>query len=156
MSKNLGRKKTVTEANIAIIVPDRDRFRRYYLDGDFRVTLTNGDVMKIDKGYRFDAHSVPFLIRLVLPKHSGTDINAALIHDFLIDTAPWHRYNRKFIDDQYTHFMEVYKHSDFRTWIMPHAVRLAGFLRFDLWGDYRGELKLDTKIRVIVEPKPVN
>lgn len=129
------------------IVPDRDKYRKWYLDEDFEATLLDGTKLIIRKGYRFDAHSVPFIFRWLFPKYDA-DIVAALIHDYLVDTSPWHRFNRKFIDEQYTHFMQVYKASWFRTFFMPKAVRLYGFWLFDVWGDYRGETKPNSVLDV--------
>lgn len=131
------------------ILRDRDNYRKWYLDEDITHVLHNGDILKINKGYRFDAHSVPRPFRWVFQQYDGRDILAALVHDYLVDTAPWHRYNRRFIDREYTSLMQLYatKH---RAFFMPLAVRLYGFLAFDLWCDYRGEIKPDTKVEVKV------
>lgn len=131
-----------------MIIPDRDKYRNYYLDERITHTLHNGDVLVLDKGYRFDAHSVPLLFRPLFPRYDK-DIYAALIHDALIDLSPWHRYNRKFIDTEYKILMG--KHSyGLRKVLMPLAVRLYGFLAFDIWGDYRGVPKPMTIISVTV------
>lgn len=131
------------------IIPDRDKYRKWYLDEDITHTLHNKHVICIKKGYRFDAHSVPWPFRWIFPKYD-TDIYAALIHDALVDTAPWHRYPRKFIDKEYTVLME--KHSSgLRRFFMPKAVWLYGFLVFTLWGDRRGDYtKYQTKVEVRV------
>ena len=124
------------------IIPDRDRYRKWYLGDRVFHILHNGDVLKIHEGYRFDGHSVPWLFRWIFPQYD-TDIFAALVHDFLIDTAPWHRYDRKFIDQEYTRLMKIHSHGLRRFW-MPKAVTLSGYLKHTLWGDYRGEPKEDT------------
>lgn len=134
------------------IVPDRDNYRRWYLDEDFTCVLTNGDVLVIRKGFRFDAHSVPWPFRWLFPRYD-TDIVAALVHDYLIDTEPWHRYNRKFMDDEYTALMQKLSSGIRRYW-MPKAVRVYGWLFFDLWGDYRGDPnKYITKVEVVITQK---
>lgn len=131
------------------IIPDRDRYRRWYLDEKVIHTLHNGHILLIDKGYRFDAHSVPWWARWVFPKYD-TDIYAALIHDALVDTAPWHRYPRKFIDHEYKLLMQQYSHGLRKFW-MPLAVTVYGYLVFTLWGDYRGEYnKYQTQVEVKV------
>lgn len=130
------------------IIPDRDRYRKWYLDDDICHTLHNGDVLNICRGYRFDAHSVPRPFRWIFPQYD-VDIYAALIHDFLCDTSPWHRYNRSFIDREYTILMDQYS-SGLRKFWMPKAVWLYGFLFFTLLGDYRGEPKSNTQITVSV------
>lgn len=132
-----------------LIVPDRDRTRKWYLDEGFTHILHNGDILVIDKGFRFDGHSVPRPFRWIFPQYDD-DILAALIHDFLVDTSPWHRYNRQFIDDEYYHLMQTYGASWLRRFFMPKAVYFYGFWRFKLWGDYRGEPKPNTIIRVVV------
>lgn len=124
------------------ILPDRDRFRRFYLDEAVDVTLANGDVLTIPKGYRFNGHSVPLVFRPLFPV-DGRDLPASLIHDYLIDMESLHRYNRKFMDNEYTRFMNMpeYVASRRRALLMPIAVRLWGYLRFDIWGDNRGVVK---------------
>lgn len=134
------------------IVPDRDNYRNWYLDETIHVLLENGDDLLIEKGYRFDAHSVPWWARWAFPQYD-TDIAAALVHDYLVDTAPWHRYNRAFIDRQYTTIMRDprWSVSRWRSKWMPRAVMIYGYLRFTLWGDYRGDPKLNTRVYVKVE-----
>jgi len=121
------------------ILPDRDKFRAYYLDEDVDVYLSNGDLVTIEKGYRFDGQSVPFPFSLCF-KQSSRDIYAALVHDYLIDRSPWTRYNRKFQDNEYLYFMNKpeYFQSRVRKYLFPKVVRLFGFLRYDIWGDNRG------------------
>ena len=136
----------------ARILPDRDDTRNWYLDEDVRVTLHNGDCVEIPKGYRFDAHSVPWLFRWAFPKNKGDDIYAALVHDYLIDTSPFHRYPRSFMDYEYGRFMSMpeYKVSEMRATFMPAFVKLYGYLRFTIWGDDRGDY---TKHRTTVSVK---
>lgn len=131
------------------VLPDRDKWRNWYLDEDVEATLSNGDILVIRKGFRFDAHSVPFLLRWLFKQYSDRDIVAALVHDYLIATQPWHRYSREFIDQQYRYFMEAYSYGKRRDW-MPLAVILHGFLTVSLWGDDRGEPKPGTTIEVEV------
>lgn len=128
------------EPKYPTIKPDRDRYRRWYLDEDVKVTLHNGHTYTIGKGFRFDAHSVPFIFRIFF-RQTDFDVYASLVHDWLVDTAPWHRYNRKFIDTEYKIMMndKTYKVSNLRSYFMPLAVRVYGWLMFDLWGDKRGE-----------------
>ena len=131
------------------IVPDRDRYRKWYVEEGLVHTLHNGDTVIIAKGYRFDGHSVPWPVRWLLPKYNERDIIAALLHDYLVDTAPWHRYNRRFIDKEYTTLMRRHS-SGIRRFCMPKAVWLYGFLLFTLWNDDRGEPKPNTRIEVRV------
>lgn len=135
------------------ILPDRDRRFKYYLDEDVTITLPEGSSLTVSKGYRFDGHSVPFIFRLFFPKYNSKDIYCALIHDALVDFESMHRYNRAYIDYVYKMYMnsDDYKSNDWRAFFMPLAVRFYGWLRFDLWNDYRGEPKPDTHISVKVE-----
>jgi len=129
------------------IVKDRDKVRRYYLNQDVAHVLHNGDILEITKGYRFDAHSVPLLLRWIFKPYNEQDIIAALVHDFLIDTKPWHRYSTKFINKEYQLLME--KHSQgLRRKLMPLAVNLWGITKLF---EYRGEYKGNVRIRVDVE-----
>lgn len=137
------------------IVPDRDQFNDWYLDEPVTIHLQNGHILKLDKGFRFDSHSVPFVFRLIFPRYVKTDtevndVYAALVHDALIALDHWHRYNRKFEDQEYKRFhdMEEYQISKFRAYWMPLAVRFAGWLKYDIWGDNRGIPKKQTKVEV--------
>lgn len=123
------------------LLPDRDKWRNWYVDEDIKVTLTNNDTLYIRKGYRFDAHSVPFIFRWVFPKYNKKDIYAALVHDYILDTQPWHRYTRRFADEQYTHYMRNLNYSDSaaRSKWMPRAVKLAGYVQHLFKKDYRGD-----------------
>lgn len=132
------------------ILKDRDNYRKWYLDEDTEIHLPNGDTMTIPKGYRFDAHSVPFIFRWIFPKKQGDDIYAAMVHDYLIDVEMFLRYNRKFQDNIYRLIMEspAYKTSNFRSFWMPKAVRFFGWLNFDIWGDFRGVNKHRKKLEI--------
>lgn len=131
---------------------DRDNYRKWYLDEPVLVHLADGHTLEIPKGYRFDAHSVPFIFRFLFRKFNKKDVYAAMVHDFLIDIEMFHRFNRKFIDNEYTRFMNKpeYFSTKLRRYWMPRVVRMAGFLMWDLWGDNRGEPKPDTHIKVCI------
>jgi len=141
------------------ILRDRDNYRRWYLDQPIIVELNNGDKLNIPKGYRFDAHSVPFIFTLFFKKtynvgidgiQGKNDIYCSMIHDFLIDTEMFLRYTRKDQDSVYRSLMlcPVYSVSKWRSIFMPLAVSTYGYLRYTLWGDYRGEPKEDVYIRI--------
>lgn len=140
------------------ILKDRDNYRRYYLDEDVTISLPEGSSLTVGKGYRFDGHSVPFLFRLFFPKYNSKDIYCALIHDALVDFESMHRYNRAYIDYVYKMYMNSpeYKSNDWRAFWMPCAVSLWGFLRFTLWGDYRGNPYSHTRIVVKCERDIIN
>ena len=132
------------------IVPDRDRVRKYYLDEPVEHVLHNGHILSIDRGYRFDGHSVPLVSRWLFPKYNERDIYAALVHDALVDTMPWHRYPRKFIDTEYAILMNTYSYGRRKYW-MPLAVMFYGWLITWGWRDYRGDYeKYATKVSVTV------
>jgi hypothetical protein len=132
------------------IIPDRDKWREWYLNDDINHVLHNGHILKIRKGYRFNAHSVPPVARWFLRRYNQQDIIAALVHDYLIDTMPWHRYDRKFVDIEYRTLME--KHSyGLRKLIMHRVVTAMGYLKTFGWRDYRGDYeKYQTKVEVKV------
>lgn len=140
------------------LLRDRDDYRRFYLDEDVKITLHNGHTFSIPKGYRFDGHSVPWLFRVFFAKDAGgNDLYASMVHDALIDLEMFLRYDREFQDYEYWRFMQMpeYKTNKFRSTWMPRAVRLWGWLKFDIWGDYRGEPKPDTKVTVTLEQDAV-
>jgi len=138
------------------IIPDRDKHRDWYLDEDVLVLLEDGHSLYIEKGYRFDSHSVPRWARLFFPRYIKTeegmpnDIYASMVHDYLIDTEPWHRFTRAYIDRQYVQFMHnpYYIITDARAKWMSRAVSLYGYLKYTVWQDYRGEVKPNTHVRV--------
>lgn len=132
------------------IIPDRDKYRRWYLDEDVTITLDNGDTLHIQKGYRFNAHSVPLPFSLLFKRYDSQDIIAALAHDYLLDTAPWHRYDRRSIDNVYTELMNRHA-KPFRRYWMPRAVKAWGTL-FIYWRDNKPtDRKYQTVIKVSVE-----
>lgn len=132
------------------LLKDRDSYRRWYLDEPVTIYLSDGHILELCKGYRFDAHSVPFIFRWLFPKKKGNDVYAAMVHDALIDVEMFHRFNRKFIDNEYKRFMNMpeYFTSKLRRYWMPKAVRLAGFLMWDVWGDNRGKPKPNTNLQI--------
>lgn len=132
------------------IIPDRDKWRNWYVDADITFDLLNEDVIVIKKGYRFDGHTVPLFMRWIFPTYNENDIYAALIHDYLLDTQPWHRYSRKFIDEQYAFFMKLLSTGK-RKKYMPLAVTVWGFLTKTMWGDNRGKIKPNTHVTVVVK-----
>ena len=135
------------------IIPDRDKTRNWYLDEPVKLELINGDTIHVDRGYRFDGHSVPLIFRWLFPRYNEQDIVAALVHDALLDTMPWHRYPRKFIDLNYSAYMQDYSTPKRAFW-MPLAVRVWGFIVSKGWSDYRGDYnKYQTTVRVTVEQK---
>lgn len=134
------------------IIADRDRYRRFYLDEDITFTLTNSHTVRVCGGYRFNGHSVPFGVRWLFPNTlEHRDLPAALVHDILLETQGWHRYNRRFIDQQYAHFHQQYCHSRWRAFWMPLAVQVWGFVTTTVWGDYRGEPHTHTQLSICVK-----
>ena len=132
------------------LIPDRDRWRKWYLDEDIKISLSNGDVLLITKGYRTNLHSVPLVFRWLFKRYDDKDIIAALAHDYLLDTAPWHRYDRRSIDNVYKALMDIHATPLRRFW-MPLAVRAWGFL-FYYWRDNKPTArKYQTIIKVTVE-----
>ena len=130
------------------LLPDRDEVNDWYLDEDVLITLHNGNKILLRKGFKFDSHSVPFWARLAFPRYVKTahgepnDIYAAMVHDCLIAGEHWLPYPRRFQDYEYERFhnMPEYFIYSVRAQVMPLFVRGAGMVKYDLWGDYRGEV----------------
>lgn len=93
------------------------------------------------------------LVLTVFRAFNKYDIYCALVHDALVDFESMHRYNRAYIDYVYKMYMnsDDYKSNDWRAFFMPLAVSFWGWLRFTLWGDYRGEPKPNTHVSVKVD-----
>lgn len=117
------------------INPDRDRLRSYYLCEDVLVTLSDGNQCLIPEGYRFDGQSVPLIFKGLFPSFD-TDVYAALVHDYLLDTEMLHRYKRSFIDAEYKRFMNMpcYYSTKVRRVFFPLIVSIAGYLKRSIWG----------------------
>ncbi|MEO0343509.1 MAG: DUF1353 domain-containing protein [Pseudomonadota bacterium] len=143
-------KKVILTPSHPKIVNDRDNYRKFYLTQDVIVDLPKGHRLIVKMGYRFDGHSVPWPLKFFLLKAKGKDIYAALVHDYLIETEGFHRFNRRFIDRVYMTIMEddLYFTSKFRRYWMPLAVNINGFFRWTFWGDYRGKPKTATVVDV--------
>lgn len=141
------------------IIPDRDRINDWYLDEDVIITLHNWHTFTIKKGFKFDSHSVPVVMRLFFPRYVDTchdevnDIYAALVHDALVACEHWLPYSRAFMDYEYLRFMHMpeYRMSAFRSYIMPLAVKSYSFIRYTLRGDFRGDVPNDMKITVCID-----
>lgn len=135
---------------IPIVVPDRDKYRKWYLDCDFFMKLEDGHSVLIPKGFRFDGHSVPWFLRWLFPKYHKDDLTAALVHDYLGETVAFHRFDRKWRDEQYTYVMNLYATNEFRKKWMPFGVKWWGYIVTRGWQDYRGEVKPNTQLKVSV------
>ena len=78
------------------ILKDRDQFNDWYLDEDTVITLHNGHILELPKGFRFDSHSVPFFARPLsrnfcpAPRQTTTAI-PAMIFTSPWSTTPWSR-----------------------------------------------------------------
>lgn len=93
-----------------------------------------------------------FFVLWLFKPYNEQDIYCALVHDALIDFESMHRYNRAYIDTVYKVYMNSphYKSTKLRAFFMPLAVSVYGYLRFTMWGDYRGEPKENQTIVVSV------
>ena len=144
--------------------PDRDRIHNFYLCEDVKVTLSDGITIVIEKGHRFDGHTIPdwkiafiiaafgfvlglpftfavsmfafFTLLFALFPPFDTDVYAALVHDALLDTEMFHRYKRSFIDKEYQRFMEMPEYFATRTrrYFFPRIVRFFGYVKRTMWG----------------------
>jgi hypothetical protein len=129
------------------ILPDKDNWRKFYLDQDYSFYF-EGHTFTIRRGYRFDGHSVPWIARTVFAP--DTNLPAALVHDYIIDTMPWHRFGYRFAARAYLQVMR----ND--TWLrrnfMPAAVTAWAYIKTCIRGDYRGKIKPNTvvDVRVII------
>ena len=127
------------------ILPDRDKWRNWYVDVD-HIFYFEGHCFRVRKGYRFDGHSVPWFAAWVFKP----DVNkeAAMLHDYILDTMPWHRFGKRFAARAYVDIMQ--NDTWARRTFMPAVVTASAYIKTCLRGDYRGEIKPNTVVDVSV------
>ena len=138
------------------ILPDRDKENDWYLDEEVSFTLHNGNRVIVEKGFKFDSHSVPWWAQWKFPKYIptdkniGNDIYCALVHDSLIAAEHWLPYSKQFKDYEYWRFMQMpeYKMTKARAKWMPRAVKTWANLVYR--NDYRGEVENGVHITYII------
>ncbi len=116
------------------------------LDGDkqffeisegFEWELSNGDIIFIHKGFRFDGSSVPGVLTPLLPKF-GKFMMAALVHDFLYITDymrhEWgFKKAKKFADDEMLLISNFYHKNKIDNYTRYIGVRLFGGKVYKKW-----------------------
>ena len=129
------------------ILPDRDNRRKWYVN-DYHEFYFEGHTFKIRKGYRFDGHSTR-------PFHwffkQDVNLEAAMLHDYILDTMPFHRFGKRFAARAYADIMgrtDTWKRRTF----MPPVVTFFAWFSTCIRGDYRGKIKPNTvvDVRVII------
>lgn len=80
-------------------VSGENRKPLYILEKGLNITLSNGDIIKINKGFVWDLSSVPRFLWWLLPPDGDFEI-ASLIHDFLYINRNKFNYSRKFVDKE--------------------------------------------------------
>lgn len=78
----------------------KDKWKQYVLLNDVVIELSNGHLITIPKGFKWDLSSVPRMFWSILPPDGDFEI-AALIHDFLYQhhrTHPYIYFKRSFAD----------------------------------------------------------
>ncbi len=70
------------------------KWNRYTLENDISIQLSNGEIINIPKGFKYDLSSTPRFLWTILPPDGDFAI-AALIHDYLYVNK---LYGRKFSD----------------------------------------------------------
>jgi hypothetical protein len=127
------------------MIPDRDNWRSWYVNQDYTF-IFEGHTFIVRKGYRFDGHSVPWFVRWLF--NTDTNLEAALLHDYILDTMPWHRFGKRFAARAYLAHMQG------DTWLrrtfMPPSVSAYAWFKTCIKGDYRGEIKPRTVVEVRV------
>lgn len=71
----------------------------YRLEKSLQIQLSNGDIIKIPKGFIWDLSSVPRFLWWLLPPDGDFEL-ASLIHDYLYIKRKELSYSRKFADDE--------------------------------------------------------
>ena len=126
------------------ILPDKDKWRDWYVNED-HIFYFEGHTFVIKKGYRFDGHSTrPFHWLF----NQDKNLDAAMLHDYILDTMPWHRFGKRFAARAYKN--EMKRDTKLRRIVMPLAVTSAAYLKTCIRGDYRGEIKPNTLVDIRV------
>lgn len=128
------------------ILPDRDDWRKWYVNQDHTFYF-EGHTFIVRKGYRFDGHSVPWYGRLIFRRSINKE--AAMLHDYILDTMPWHRFGKRFAARAYKDVMQ--NDTPLRRAVMPTAVTVSAYVKTFLKGDYRGEVKPNTIVDINVK-----
>ncbi len=70
------------------ILRPSNKWKQYKLEKKISFLLSNGEVINIPKGFRYDLSSVPRIFWAILPPAGDFDA-AALIHDYLYQNSDW-------------------------------------------------------------------
>jgi hypothetical protein len=127
------------------ILPDRDKWRDWYVE-EAHWFYFEGHTFIVRKPYRFDGHSVPLFAKWLFK--TDVNIEAAMLHDYILDTMPWHRFGKRFAARAYKN--EMKRDTKLRRIVMPAVVTAAAYLKTCIRGDYRGEIKPGTVVDVRV------
>lgn len=95
----------------------------FELYAPLEVTLSNGDVIVIPKGFKTDLSSTPRWLWSFLPPY-GVDLIAYIIHDYLFVTKI---YSRKFTDKEMYLWAKILRKDNTDPWLRYQGVRLFGW-----------------------------
>lgn len=110
---------------IPLVYYPRSRKSKFFeLYTDLEVTLSNGDVIVIPKGFQTDLSSVPRWLWSFLPSY-GVDLIAYIIHDYLYHTQ---KYSREFSDREMYLWAKILRDDNIDPWLRYKGVRLFGGL----------------------------
>ena len=120
----------------AVLISTGIKNKPFALYKTFKIKLSNGDLMVINKGYWTDFASTPFFVN---PK--GPDPEAFIVHDYLYNFKGYkitsrekprvtNPVTREFADVEMCYQMKQYGASWLRRTVFCLAVRLFGWLRF--------------------------
>ena len=127
--------KYLNHLPVAILPFEDDKFLETI--EDMEITLFNGDVINIPKGFRFDGRSTPYLLRWLFPR-LNKNLLPYLIHDWLY----YSDYKRKelgdkkakeFADNEMKYWQNQMKQCQIERDACYDAVHFFGWKVFKTW-----------------------
>jgi len=89
----------------------------------FSVTLTDGSILRVRKGFKTDLASIPRIFWVFFPPF-GEYNEASIVHDYMYKK----KYPRRFADIQFLYFMKQSKVGLINRYLFYFIVRLFGWM----------------------------
>lgn len=118
-----------------VLEPNNKKF--FEISEGFEWMLSDGNIIFIPKGFRFDGSSVPGILTPLMPKF-GCFMMAALVHDFLYVTdyrrlELGFKKSKKFADDEMLLISKAYNPNNLDNYTRYIGVRLFGGKVYKRW-----------------------
>ena len=117
------------------IFEPENKWDKYILEESIKLKLSNGDVLEIEKGFKWDKSSMPKIFHAVFAPTGKFEL-AALIHDKIYADLN-HVYSRKFADKEMYLWSKALQGTskisfrNFDNWFRYIGARAVGWLAWD-------------------------